>query len=152
MDLLTTRTMEVTKLAMDGLFERQKAITANTANIMTPNYQRKEVSFENQLKELVQQDDTKRDIKLKNSIQYNPTSLDALTPERKVFLQSNSYEKFAPQVVDDTYSGSAENGNNVDIEKEIMDMAKVGTQYTVLSNLEQRAFKGMLDVIKGSGQ
>lgn len=163
MELLTSRTIEVTKLALDGLMERQRAISANTANAMSPDYQRKEVSFENQLKEIVDKDNVRRSIKETNSVKYNPTSLEELmgssaqtarqlTPQQAMFLQSSNYGDFSPQVMDDTYSGAAMNGNNVELEKEMMDMAKVGTQYTILSTLEQRAFKGLQDVIKGQSQ
>lgn len=158
MDLISTRAIDITKLALDGLMARQKAITANTANVMTPNYVRKEVSFENQLKEIVEKDDLKNYIKEQNSLQYNPTSLDTaidmgqqqkLTIQKANYLQSDVYNNFEPQVIDDTVSGELENGNNVNIEKEMMEMAKVGTRYAILSNLEQRALKSSLDVIRG---
>jgi len=158
MDLISTRTTDITKYALDGLMVRQQAITANTANVMTPDYQRKEVNFENQLKEMVEKDDLKRYIKGQNSIQYNPSSIDMavgynkpqrLTPQEANYLQSDISNDFNPQVTDDTMSGSSESGNNVNMEKEIMDMAKVGTQYTILTNLQQRSFKNTLDVIKG---
>lgn len=158
MDLISTRAIDITKFALDGLMERQKAITANTANIMTPGYVRKEVSFENQLKEMVEKDDLRTYIKEQNSIKYNPSSIDEvtsfgqpqnLTIQKANYLQSDIYSRFEPQITDDTMSGAAQDGNNVVLEKEMMDMAKVGTQYTILSNLEQRALKNVLDVIKG---
>lgn len=159
MDLISNRSIELTKYALDGLMVRQKAITANTANAMTPDYQRKEVDFENQLKEIVEKEDLKEYIKGQNSLQYNPSSLEmaaglsqsqgGLTPQKAKFLQSDSYSQFNAQITDDTVSDFSDSGNNVNLEKEIMDMAKVGTKYTVLTNLEQRAFKGVSDVIKG---
>ncbi|MPN53504.1 hypothetical protein SDC9_201168 [bioreactor metagenome] len=72
-----------------------------------------------------------------------------LTPQKAAYLQADNYSQFNPQITDDTMSDGSDSGNNVDLEKEIMDMAKVGTQYTILSNLQQRAFKGISDVIKG---
>ena len=158
MDLITNRSMDITKFALDGLMLRQQAITANTANVMTPDYQRKEVDFESQLKEMVTKDDLKNYIKEQNSIQYNPSSIEMavgynqpqnLTAQKAKYLQSDSYSEYNPQIIDDTVSDISESGNNVYLEKEIMDMAKVGTQYTILSNLEQRSFKNVLDVIKG---
>lgn len=161
MDLLSTRSIEITKYAMDGLMMRQKAITANTANVMTPDYARKEVTFENQLKEMVEKDDLKQVIKSQNSIHYNPTSLDTavgfneapqpLTAQKARYLQSDVYGGYSPQITDDYASGTDDAGNNVDMEKEVMDMAKVGTQYTILSNLEARSLKAVADVIKGGG-
>ena len=43
---ITTRAMDVTKLALDGLMQRQQAIASNTANVMTPDYQRKDLRDE----------------------------------------------------------------------------------------------------------
>ena len=40
-------------------------------------------------------------------------------------------------------------GNNVNLEAEMMDEAKTGTQYTILSNLMARSFRGLESVIKG---
>lgn len=161
MDLLNTRAIDITKMAMDGLMLRQKAITANTANVMTPDYVRKEVDFESQLKEIVQKDDLKQVIRTQNSLQYNPSAIDVATgidnqqPQLSIqkakYLQSDIYSDYQPQIIDDVSSGGDGYGNNVDMEKEIMDMAKVGTQYSILSNLEARAFKNLNDVVKGGG-
>jgi flagellar basal body rod protein FlgB len=160
MDLISNRTIDVTKLAMDGLMMRQKAITANTANVTTPGYQRKEVNFENQLKEIIEKDDLKTYIKEQNSIEYNPTSLDmvmdqsanpGLTPQQSRYLQSGIYGNYNPQITDDTASGSDSTGNNVNLESEVMDMASVGLRYNVLATLEGKQLKLVGDAIKGSG-
>ena len=160
MDLLSTRTIDVTKMAMDGLMMRQKAIVANTANVMTPDYQRKDVNFESQLKEIIEKNDLKQYIKENNSIEYNPTSLDmvteqpvnsGLTPQESRYLQSDIYSGYNPQIVDDTQSGTYSTGNNVNLESEMMSMAKVGMRYNVLANLESRQFKNLGDAIKGTG-
>lgn len=158
MDLISTRTIDMTKLAMDGLLMRQKAITANTANVMTPDYQRKEVNFESQLKEIAEKEDLKTYIKEQNSIEYNPSSLDmamdqsrqqGLTPQQAKYLQSDVYGNYNPQLIEDTVSGSDSNGNNVSLESEVMDMATVGMKYSVLSTLEQKQFRIISGSIKG---
>ncbi len=158
MDLISTRTMDLTKLALDGLVLRQKAITANTANVMTPDYQRKEVNFESQLREIVEKDDLKTYIKEQNSIQYNPSSLDlavgqnqnpGLTPQQAKYLQTDIYNNYKPQIVDDIVSGSDSKGNNVNLESEVMDMAKVGMKYNILATLEQKQMRIIAGAIKG---
>lgn len=158
MDLISNRTIDITKMAMDGLMMRQKAITANTANVMTPEYQRKEVNFESQLKEIIEKDDLKTYIKEQNSLQYNPTSLDmvtdksaqnGLTPQQMKYLQSDIYSSYNPQIVDDVESGSDSNGNNVNLESEVMDMASVGLKYNVLATLEQKQLSNIRSAIKG---
>lgn len=160
MDLISNRTIDITKLAMDGLMARQKAIGANTANVMTPDYQRKDVNFESQLKEIIEKDDLKQYIKEQNSIQYNPSSLDmvmqqdvgsGLTPQQSRFLQSDIYGNYNPQIVDDTQSGADSSGNNVNLESEMMAMANTGLKYNVLATLESKQFRLMSDAIRGTG-
>ena len=70
MDLFNVRAIEITKLAMDGLSQRQTAIASNTANSMTPDYQRKQVAFEDQLREIIERDNIRRDLRMENSLAY----------------------------------------------------------------------------------
>lgn len=157
MDLITNRTIDITKLAMDGLMVRQKAITANTANVMTPDYQRKDVDFESQLREIVQKEDLKTYIKEQNSIQFNPSSLDmatdrsqtGLTPQQQRFLNSDVYSGYNPQITDDFLSGSDRTGNNVDLESEMMNMTTTGMKYNMLATLEGKQLGLIRGAIKG---
>lgn len=159
MDLITSRTTEILRLGMDGLMDRQQAISSNIANAMTPDYQRKEVAFESQLNEIIEKEDLKDFIKGQNSIEYIPPNVDVFTGEihtyrtptqqEKAYLQSNSFDEFKPQYVTDIYSGSNIDGNNVELEREMMDLSKTGTKYLVLSNLERRQFSGLRSVIQG---
>lgn len=155
-DLISTRTIDVTKMALDGLMMRQKAITANTANAMTPDYQRKEVNFEGQLREIIEKDDLKTYIKERNSIEYNPSSIDmamgvsqGLTPQEARYLKSDIYSSYNPQITDDFVSGGDATGNNVNLEQEMMDMATVGMKYNVLSTLEGKSINDIRSAIKG---
>lgn len=159
MDLITSRTMEITKLGMDGLMDRQHAIASNIANVMTPGFQRKEVAFESQLAEIREREDLKDYIKGKNSIEYKPPVEDVFTGEvhkyriptlqEKAYLKSNVYDQFKPQLVNDIFSGSDAKGNNVELEREMMDLSKTGTKYLVLSNLERRQFTDISSVVRG---
>ena len=159
MDLISNRTIEITKLGMDGLMSRQHAIASNIANVMTPGFQRKEVAFESQLAEIIENEDLKDYIKGQNSIEYKPPMVDVFTGEvhtyrtptlqEKAYLKSNTFEKFNPQVVTDVYSGTNSDGNNVELEREMMDLSKTGTKYMVLSNLERRQFSTISDAIRG---
>ena len=121
MDLITNRTIEITKLGMDGLMDRQHAVSSNIANVMTPGFQRKEVAFESQLAEIIENEDLKDYIKEQNSVEYKPPMVDVFTGEvhtyrtptmqEKAYLQSNLYDKFNPQVVTDVFSGTNSSGN-----------------------------------------
>ena len=159
MDLISNRTIEITKLGMDGLMDRQHAIASNIANVMTPDFQRKEVAFESQLSEIMQKEDLKDYIKGQNSIEYKPPMVDVFTGDihtyrtptlqEKAYLQSSTMSEFRPQVVTDIYSGTNSAGNNVELEREMMDLSKTGTRYTVLSNLERRQFSTISEAING---
>ncbi len=154
MELLNSRTMEVTKLALDGLLERQKAIASNTANVMTDEYQRKDVAFEDQLRDIIEKDNLRKDIRMKHSLTYNPSSANAadkLTQEHALFVKQRNYpEGFKPEILRDYTHVDYGNGNNVNIEEEMMDMAKTGSIYQVLSTLEGRSLQGLSSVIKGN--
>jgi len=159
MDLISNRTIEITKLGMDGLLDRQQAISSNIANVMTPAYQRKEVAFESQLAEIIEREDLKDFIKGQNSIKYEPPNVDVFTGEihtyrtptmqEKAYLKSDTMADFKPQYVTDLYSGSNADGNNVELEREMMDLSKTGTRYLVLSNLQRRQFSELTSVIRG---
>ncbi len=161
MDILSSRTSNITQLAMDGLMERQRAIGANIANVETPGYQRKEVAFESQLSEIIEKEDLKDFIKGQNSIKPKPVTYDDfmqmqvdreyrrnLTPQEKRYLISNSYGKFEPQVMDDVFSEGTQDGNNVELEREMMDLNKNGTKFMVLSNLERKYFSGLGEILR----
>ena len=166
MDLLSSNTMNVTHLALNGLMERQKAIGANIANAETPGYQRKEVSFENQLSEIIQKSELKEYIKSNNSIKHVPTSIEqamgssfaneenqkGLTTQEKAYLNSDISSGFQPQVMDDIFAEGTSDGNNVELEKEMMDLTRVGTKYVLLTNLQKKSYMGLSEVIKGTGQ
>jgi flagellar basal body rod protein FlgB len=151
--------MNITQLAMSGLVERQHAIASNIANVMSPGFQRKEVAFESQLAEIREKEDLKDYIKGQNSIEYKPPMMDVFTGEihqyriptaqEKAYLQSNVYDQFKPQLVNDIYSGTDSKGNNVELEREMMDLSKTGTKYLVLSNLQRRQFTELSEAIRG---
>lgn len=168
MDLFNVRAIEVSKLAMDGLVKRQTAIASNTANAMTPDYQRKQVAFEDQLREIIAKDDVRRDLRMQNSIAYkndktykagyttaNPMSNVAqrLPQEQFMYIQQVDADtsQYAPEVIKNMNTIDYGNGNNVNVEEEMMDMAKAGSQYNVLATLEGRFMSNLLDVVKGGG-
>ena len=71
------------------------------------------------------------------------------TLQEKAYLKSNTMADFKPQYVTDIYSGANTDGNNVELEREMMDLSKTGTKYLVLSNLERRQFTELSNVILG---
>ncbi len=152
MDLINNRTKDIAAMALDGLYERSKAISANTVNALTPNYQRKEVSFEQSLKGIIQKENEKEEMKLQNSLEYqkNPSSiLKGQDIAKLSFLNSDTGKDFFIDVEVDSQEPLDDNNNNVNLEKEMMDEAKTGMQYQIVANLLSKSYTQLASVIKG---
>lgn len=155
MDFIDNRTRAIGAMALDGLQERAKAISANTANVLTPNYQRKEVSFENSLRNVIERENEKEAIKLQNSAMYNQDPkmvLQGQSPAQIAFLNTAYEDGYFIDVESDSSDAFGLNGNNVNLEKEMMDEAKNGMQYQVVASLLSKSYATMASIIKGQNQ
>ena len=155
MNFIDNRTRSIGAMALDGLQQRAAAIGANTVNALTPNYQRKEVSFEQSLQNIIQRENEKEEIKLQNSAMYekNPAQFHlGQTPEQIAFLNSPIHEGFSIDIDTDMAEPLGLDGNNVNIEAEMMDEAKNGMQYSVIASLMSKSFASMNAIIKGQNQ
>ena len=102
--------------ALDGTWQRQKAIAGNIANHETPGYKAVKVSFEEALKNEVKRLNT-------TSMSSGFENIDPLTSIH------NSKIRF---VTDQSGSERAD-GNNVNLESENIEMAKTQIQYQYLT-------------------
>ena len=155
MDLINNRTKEIAGLALDGLYERSKAISANTANSLTPNYQRKEVSFEGSLREIIKRENEKEQLKIQNSNTYTQNAQELLKGQscaQIAFMNSQVNEGYNIDIQNDMTDPYDENGNNVNIETEMMDEAKTGMRYQVIANLLSKSYNGLSSIIQGQTQ
>ena len=155
MDFIDSRTRAIGAMALDGLQERAKAISANTVNVLTPHYQRKEVSFEHSLRQIIQREDEKEQIKLQNSMMYdkNPKAvLQGQSPAQIAFLNTAYEDGYNINVETDMSDAQGLDGNNVNLEAEMMDEAKNGMQYQVVASLLSKSYAMMNTIIKGQNQ
>lgn len=144
MDILSKNAIEITSLAMDGLAARHKAISSNIANADSQNYKRVQVTFEDQLKRIIESEKKKEQYKQDNMFKKD-----------KEFSNEESksdfkYSDFKPQVVFDKESSAGK--NNVNLEREMADLAKNGMKYNALAILQQKAFRGLEEVIRQGGR
>jgi len=147
MDFTINRTAQIMEKALDGLSARQKAITANIANAQTANYTRNDVIFEDQLQNMVEAENTKENLRALNAkmpLSVNLTSADMI-------LKSNSFANFSPDTVLDTDSPIISNGNNVNLEVEMVELSKNASRYNVIAQLEGKYFDTLLEQIKSAG-
>lgn len=146
MDFTISRTAQIMEKALDGLSARHKAISANIANAQTADYTRSDVVFEDQLQNIVAMENIKENVKLQNS----KLPLSVNFSQADVLLKSNSFENYSPDTVIDTDSPIVANGNNVNLEVEMVELSKNASRYNVLAQLEGKYFNSLLEQIKSA--
>ncbi|HOB19536.1 MAG TPA: flagellar basal body rod protein FlgB [Candidatus Atribacteria bacterium] len=108
-------TYSLLKKALDASSLRHRAITGNIANINTPNYKANRVLFEE---------------KLRNSMSGENIRLKT-TNEKHIPLQSGP-TGIEPEIVKDTGTSMRTDGNNVDIDLEMANLAANQLLYNAL--------------------
>ncbi len=116
------RTMDILHRTMDVNLLRQDVIANNIANADTPNFKRSVVNFETQLRDALEGPGESR---------FEA----ALTNEKHIpFRQPTSYRDVRPTRFLDSQTTAKNNGNNVDIEQESMNLLNNELMYTLLTN------------------
>ena len=115
---------------MDKAALSQRVISANIANVSTPGYERIGVKFDNVLKRMVKAD----------------TMIKRTHPRH--FPASNWHEKIKPEVV------RIENGywngvNNVNIDEEMVELAKTQLDFNIAARLMNLRFTQLRTAIRG---
>lgn len=159
MSFISCREIEVTTLALDGLSARQKLLTANVANADTPGYKRADLRFENQLADIIQEDRAQEYLRQNPpaaSMSYNMQGFQVIGEPSRQFTASKEvleqkYKSFKPEFIESSDAQSKPNGNNVNIEQEMVELSKNGMKYTAISQFQEKKFRGLSDIIKGGG-
>ena len=156
MDLIETRAMKLSEMALNALNERHNLISVNIANADTPGYQRSDLTFEDQLSQIIKQDDANKQMKLMDmGLQYTPNSLSmdqtVNSAGQDINVNENPFDKFNPRVFTDDSPAEKADGNNVNIEKEMAELSKNGTKFTVIAELQSRAYKKFEEIIQMGG-
>jgi flagellar basal-body rod protein FlgB len=153
MDLITSLTSQVMNKALDGLSKRHKAIASNLANVDTPGYQRRDVSFEGALQQAITE--TKSRL---NPTERRPASNDIplamqATDPRHIAIGhlASSVNDVQPEDITSEDVQFRNDGNAVDVETEMVQLAKNTQRFTALSNLQGRSIRMMHSVINGGG-
>jgi flagellar basal-body rod protein FlgB len=126
--MLSDITTSALAKGLDGAYARQLAISDNLANVETPNYQAKSVSFEASLRA-------------------------ALRAERSASGTGHDggrIEDVRPYVRRSATMWRRD-GNSVNIETEMVQMAKTSLHYRMLSRLMAKKFRMMARTLNGGG-
>jgi flagellar basal-body rod protein FlgB len=154
---IDSKTIDVTSLALDGLMQKHRTISANIANAEVAGYKRQDISFEDQLNEILEKDYEKEAYKSANS-KISPIDPQTVLRSQqmsaatatKALEAKQAYGTFKPQLIDDEGAATSENGNNVNVEKEMVELAKNTTKYSVLSEVLAKKLVGLNEIIKGA--
>ncbi len=107
--------------ALDGLSMRQKATAHNIANVDTPGYKAHFVSFETQLQQALHGDEA-------TTFSLNITDTGHIDP-------SGATSKSTAITVDHDNNQLRNDGNNVDIDLEMTNLAETTIRYQTLTQL-----------------
>ena len=122
--ILDTKNMAVLQKSMDCLWTRQKVISNNIANVDTPNYKSKTVSFEEMMAEILSGNDEKT---IKSEI-----------------------SSMQPTIYEDPDTSIREDGNSVDIDKENVELVRATYQYQTSARQVSDYISRLRYAIKGN--
>ncbi len=116
--------------------EKQKVISSNIANINTPNYKTKDISFEGQLTQSVQ------------SSQSTDLAL-TVTNKKHISLNQTTNTNLKTNHIYEVQGLESQNdGNNVNLDQQISEMAKNSVMQSAITNSitkDSRWFKLVVD-------
>ncbi|MBN2403608.1 MAG: flagellar basal body rod protein FlgB [Spirochaetes bacterium] len=134
----TMRINNLMEKALDVESLRRKVIANNVANVDVPHFKRSEVNFESELRRVITE-------------QRNPDNrLPAiLTNERHIpFYIPREIESVKPRINLDYNTTARNDGNNVDIEKEIVDSAKNQLRYNAYITMLNNSYRNLKNVMR----
>lgn len=115
---------------------RREVIANNIANAETPNFKRSEVSFEAELGRAL-------------ASEKQGPSLGTLTDENHIpFRRVVDYRTVGPKVVLDYLTTGKNNGNNVDIEREMMNATENQMMYELMTSAVSHEFRQVNIVLR----
>lgn len=120
--VLSTPTFLTAQGALDGLSARHTAIADNISNVNTAGYHRRIVPFEDALRS-------------------------SIARTTRFGSPIASGEKFSPPIMRDTATAVRQDGSNVDVEREMADLAENTLRYQTLAQYVGGYFAGLKGVI-----
>jgi flagellar basal-body rod protein FlgB len=133
--------MKINKLlekALDVESLRRKVIANNVANVDVPHFKRSEVNFESELRRAI------------SETQNPDNKLPAkLTDQRHIpFYVPRDIESVKPRINLDYNTTERNDGNNVDIEKEIVDSAKNQLRYNAYITMLNNNYRNLKNAMR----
>ncbi len=121
--LLSDSALQAATLALDGLSLRQQIIGHNLANVDTPGYKAQQVNFESTLRRALDED-TPQDLTLAKTDDAHLPFRDESTHFTDITLRQGG--------------STRADGNNVDIDVEMVQMTETNVRYQALTQLASK--------------
>ncbi len=129
-------TQYLLRRGLDVSLIRHQVIADNIANVDVPNFKRTEVSFESAMRDALE----------KNKQHEMPA---ALTDTKHIaFNRPVDITSVAPRLHYDWTTSQRQDGNNVDVEREMADATKNVLQYRAMADMISHNFKMMQIVMR----
>jgi flagellar basal-body rod protein FlgB len=121
LDSAFMKTQDILHRSMSVSVIRQEIIADNIANADTPHFKRREVAFESELNRALQS--------------YDPNPFPAAMTNRRhiPFYRPKDYREVEPIVYLDYVTTYRNDGNNVDIDREMVDARRNAMLYTAMA-------------------
>ena len=123
-------------IGIRGLMRRHEIIAANIANAGTPNYMAKEVAFEESL------------AKIQRKLRYG-TEMELSSTDSEHFTITPNSILEAKVAISEPENDFITNGNNLDLDREMLDLSKTGMKYKAISSMGKRFFEHLQMIIRG---
>ncbi len=130
------RTVDILQRTMDVSLLRRSVIADNIANADTPNFKRSVVNFESQLKRAF------------DSQKMETLPARMTDPRHMSFYNPVDYRSVGPRRVLDYLTQSKNNGNNVDVEEEMMLSMQNQLNYQLMTLAVSNQFSQINSVLR----
>lgn len=132
------KTARMIEKALDAKSLRRKVVADNIANVDVPHFKRREVNFESELKRAIHKNESE-DSSIKAS----------LTDSRHIpFSIPQEISSVNPRINHDYNTSLRNDGNNVDIEKEMVDASENMMKYNLYVQRISSIYSGMKRVMQ----
>ncbi|NIZ40047.1 flagellar basal body rod protein FlgB [Entomospira entomophila] len=132
------RTLGILEKSLSANVQRKNIIANNLANVDTPNFKRSDLNFEAELKRAL-------DYEASSSIHLKAN----MTHERHIpFATPRGWNEVQATRRLDYLSEVKQNGNNVDLDREVVERAKADRMYDLLTSATRFQFNQVSIVVR----
>lgn len=135
--LLSTELMDLVQRSLDAAALSHKVISNNIANVDTPGFKRSAVVFSDTLRKALQ-------VRKMATQELEATRTD---PRHLAFTESPALDSIQPELVTDVTTSLRNDGNNVDIDREVALLAQNTIWYQTLAQITQMQFAALKTAI-----